>query len=215
MSKTLLAGLAAVAMTAVLPSISSATPVNPAAYGYVSIHGGNGPAAPASTVVASHKTSTSVFFDTNSALLTTQGKEAVRAMAAVNTVYGGIAIDVVGHADRVGSAGYNLDMAAARALVVKAELVKAGVPPAAITAITAGEQSNLTPTTDGKARAANRRVEIIVHSAPMALGEAAKYGVPVGVTPTLDLLPPIAASADAILPMGDGGLAGRYYRIVK
>jgi outer membrane protein OmpA-like peptidoglycan-associated protein len=76
--------------------------------------------------------------------------------------YPNTTVQVVGHTDNVGDAGYNQGLSQRRADAVANELVGAGVPRSRIQAFGRGEDqpiaSNLTP--EGKAQ--NRRVEIVI-----------------------------------------------------
>ncbi len=67
---------------------------------------------------------------------------------------------VTGHTDRSGGAAHNRRAGAARAATVRGELVRRGVPAAAITALSAGEEQPLVPTEDGVREVQNRRVDI-------------------------------------------------------
>ena len=69
---------------------------------------------------------------------------------------------VVGHTDLVGTHAANDALAQQRAEVIRAELVRLGVPDASIQAIGRGKRSPIVPTADGVAEPLNRRVEIIV-----------------------------------------------------
>jgi outer membrane protein OmpA-like peptidoglycan-associated protein len=73
-----------------------------------------------------------------------------------------IRLQLSGHTDRSGSAAYNLRASRKRAEMVKAELVKRGVPASAIAVIAYGEERPLVPTEDGVREVQNRRVEIRV-----------------------------------------------------
>ena len=71
-------------------------------------------------------------------------------------------VTITGHTDNVGDAGYNFDLSERRARAVVAVLIRAGVTPARLRAVGAGENepiaSNLTP--EGQAQ--NRRVDITI-----------------------------------------------------
>jgi OOP family OmpA-OmpF porin len=67
-----------------------------------------------------------------------------------------------GHADRVGSEEYNLDLSLRRASAVLDALVARGANPANISLAGRGEAEPAVPTADGVYEPANRRVEIIV-----------------------------------------------------
>jgi outer membrane protein OmpA-like peptidoglycan-associated protein len=67
---------------------------------------------------------------------------------------------VSGNTDRSGSAAFNLRASRKRADMVKAELVKRGIPASAIAVVAYGEERPLVPTEDGVREVQNRRVEI-------------------------------------------------------
>ena len=67
-----------------------------------------------------------------------------------------------GHTDRSGTSGFNLKASRRRAEMVRAELVKRGVPASATIVQAFGEQQPLVPTEDGVREVQNRRVEITI-----------------------------------------------------
>lgn len=69
---------------------------------------------------------------------------------------------VVGHTDAVGNDSSNDALGLQRAETVRAALVRLGIPPADIHAISRGKRMPAVPTPDGVAEPRNRRVEIIV-----------------------------------------------------
>ena len=69
---------------------------------------------------------------------------------------------VVGHTDTVGSDPFNDALAQQRADIVRAALMRLGIPPDDIHAISRGKRAPAVPTGDGVAEPRNRRVEIIV-----------------------------------------------------
>lgn len=71
-------------------------------------------------------------------------------------------ISIYGHADRVGSAAYNLTLSVQRALAVQAVLVNEGIKPDNMETASHGEGNPLINTLDGVAEPRNRRVEVIV-----------------------------------------------------
>ena len=71
-------------------------------------------------------------------------------------------VRVVGHTDAVGSDPFNDTLGQQRADVVRAALVRLGVPSADIQTISRGKREPAIPTPDGIAEPRNRRVEIIV-----------------------------------------------------
>ncbi len=71
---------------------------------------------------------------------------------------------VRGHADRAGAGAYNDKLAEARAMEVRKVLIDAGLSGSFIRVQSFGENSPVVNTPDGKAEAANRRVQIHVSS---------------------------------------------------
>lgn len=67
---------------------------------------------------------------------------------------------LAGHADRSGSAAANRAAGLKRALTVRAELQKRGIPRNAISVASFGEDQPLVPTEDGVREVQNRRVVI-------------------------------------------------------
>ncbi len=68
-----------------------------------------------------------------------------------------------GYTDTSGTARYNEGLSMRRAQAVAAELVKDGVPQAALVIKGFGETHLLVPTGQGVREPQNRRVEIIIH----------------------------------------------------
>jgi OOP family OmpA-OmpF porin len=102
-----------------------------------------------------------VFFDWNSAVLTTEAQNIVRTAAASAKQTGITRIQLTGHADRSGPDAYNVRLSQRRADAVKAELVKNGVSANEISTIAKGESEPLVPTADGVREPQNRRVQIV------------------------------------------------------
>jgi len=71
-------------------------------------------------------------------------------------------VRVVGHTDTVGTDAANDALGRQRALVVRASLVRLGVPSGDIEIVSRGKRELAIPTGDGVAEPRNRRVEIIV-----------------------------------------------------
>lgn len=72
-------------------------------------------------------------------------------------------IVVIGHTDTTGDAALNARLGLQRAMLVRDQLIAAGVPASQIEATSHGEADLLVPTADDVAEARNRRVEITVH----------------------------------------------------
>ena len=104
-----------------------------------------------------------VFFDFNKSDITADAASIIR-QAAATVVAGHLAkIDVTGHTDTVGSAGYNQKLSERRAAAVKAELIKDGVGADTIATVGVGKSGLLVPTPDGVREPQNRRAEIELH----------------------------------------------------
>ncbi len=71
-------------------------------------------------------------------------------------------IIINGHADRSGSDEYNMDLSQRRAMFVRNQLIKAGVPESRIQYFAFGESDLRVPTADGVRESANRRAEIFI-----------------------------------------------------
>ena len=103
-----------------------------------------------------------LLFATDSATLRPDLRSDLRAVADNLLAYPNSTIQVIGHTDSDGDAGYNLDLSDRRANAVATELQRGGVPFSRIQTIGRGENqpiaSNLTP----EGRAQNRRVEIVI-----------------------------------------------------
>lgn len=102
-----------------------------------------------------------VFFDWDRADLTERARAIVGEVAQVTTRVAVTRIEVSGHTDRTGTAQYNQGLSQRRAAVVAAELIRLGVPRAAIMTQAFGESRPLVATADGVREPQNRRVEII------------------------------------------------------
>jgi outer membrane protein OmpA-like peptidoglycan-associated protein len=103
-----------------------------------------------------------ILFAVDSAQLTGSLQSDLLAVAGSLNRYPNTLVNVIGHTDSDGDAGYNQRLSEQRAQAVAGVLVSGGVSPGRISAVGRGENSpvatNLTP--EGKAQ--NRRVEIII-----------------------------------------------------
>ena len=103
-----------------------------------------------------------ILFATDSASLRPDLQADIRTVASSLQAYPGTTVQVLGHTDNVGEAGYNLDLSQRRAQAVGAILIAEGVSSSRIQMIGRGEDqpvsSNLTP----EGRQQNRRVEIVI-----------------------------------------------------
>lgn len=103
-----------------------------------------------------------ITFDTGSSEVRASLASELNKLAANFVKYKNSNLQVIGHTDNVGDAGYNQTLSEQRAGAVAAYLINGGVEPNRIRTSGAGENqpvaSNLTP----EGRAQNRRVEILV-----------------------------------------------------
>lgn len=103
-----------------------------------------------------------ILFATDSATVNSGLRSDLAALARNLQDYPNSTIEVIGHTDNVGNAGYNLSLSRRRAASVASVLYDYGVPSSRVVTIGRGEDqpvaSNLTPA----GRQQNRRVEIII-----------------------------------------------------
>lgn len=103
-----------------------------------------------------------ILFATDSATLRPDLQRDIRTVASSLQAYPGTRVQVIGHTDNTGDAGYNLDLSQRRASSVAGVLISQGVSSGRIQTFGRGEDqpiaSNLTPA----GRAQNRRVEIVI-----------------------------------------------------
>jgi len=104
-----------------------------------------------------------VFFDWDKATLTDRARQIIKEAADNSTHVQYTRIEVNGYTDTSGTPQYNMGLSIRRATAVKAELIKDGVPAAAIATQGFGETHLLVPTGQGVREPQNRRVEIIIH----------------------------------------------------
>ena len=103
-----------------------------------------------------------VFFDWDRADLTSRARAIINEAAQATTKVAVTRIEVSGNTDRSGTPQYNLGLSQRRATSVAAELVRLGVPRAAITTQAYGESRPLVQTANGVREPQNRRVEIVL-----------------------------------------------------
>lgn len=119
-------------------------------------------AAPVPVVAPQENRTYLVFFDWDRADLTTRARAIVNEAAQATTKVAVTRIEVAGHTDTSGTPQYNQGLSNRRAQVVAAELVRLGVPRAAITTQAFGESRPLVQTAEGVREPQNRRVEIVL-----------------------------------------------------
>jgi opacity protein-like surface antigen len=101
-----------------------------------------------------------VFFDWDRADITPQAAAILDNAAQAYAAGGQSRVVLAGHADRSGSASYNVGLSQRRADAVRAYLAGRGVPEGAISSEAFGESRPLVETADGVREPQNRRVEI-------------------------------------------------------
>jgi OOP family OmpA-OmpF porin len=120
------------------------------------------PAAPVAVAPSPVSRSYLVFFDWDKATLTDRARQIVSEAAANSTKVQYTSLEVNGYTDTSGTPKYNQGLSIRRAQAVAAELVKDGVPKAAISIQGFGETHLLVATGPGVREPQNRRVEIII-----------------------------------------------------
>ena len=120
------------------------------------------PPAPIATPAREAARTYLVFFDWDRADLTTRARAIINEAAQATTRIAVTRIEVSGNTDRSGTPQYNLGLSQRRASNVAAELVRLGVPRAAITTQAYGESRPLVQTANGVREPQNRRVEIVL-----------------------------------------------------
>jgi OmpA-OmpF porin, OOP family len=103
-----------------------------------------------------------VYFDFDRATLTADGRRIVDQAAAVAKQQANKPIELVGHADLVGTEAYNQRLSERRAQAVCDTLIKDGVPADRITARGVGEREPPVPTPKGVREARNRVVDMTI-----------------------------------------------------
>jgi len=103
-----------------------------------------------------------VLFDTGSANLKTGTREKLAKVAGILLSHPGLKIQVEGHTDSVGEAGYNQHLSENRAESVRTYLVGQGIAHDAVGTTGFGETNPVASNTTAEGRQQNRRVELIV-----------------------------------------------------
>jgi outer membrane protein OmpA-like peptidoglycan-associated protein len=120
------------------------------------------PPAPVAAPVPAPARSYLVFFDWDKATLSDRARQIIGEAAANSTKVQYTRIEVNGYTDTSGTPQYNMGLSIRRANAVAGELVRDGVPKAAINIQGFGETHLLVPTAAGVREPQNRRVEIII-----------------------------------------------------
>lgn len=103
-----------------------------------------------------------LLFATDSAAVRPDLQADLRAVAGNLLQYPNSRIEVIGHTDSTGDAGYNRSLSARRAQSVASVLIGAGVPGSRIATIGRGEDAPIATNLSPEGRAQNRRVEIVI-----------------------------------------------------
>jgi Cu-Zn family superoxide dismutase len=119
-----------------------------------------------------------LFFDWGKPDIRSDDQAVLDQAAAAWRANPNLRLQLSGHTDRSGSAVYNLRASRRRVEMVKAELVKRGVPANVIATIGYGEERPLVPTEDGVREVQNRRVEILITDTSV-LGTVAMAPLPI------------------------------------
>ena len=103
-----------------------------------------------------------ILFARGEAVLPREAETVLATLLEEMTTHPVVAVDIIGHSDRVGSVAANDRLSTARAGAVREALIARGVPAALIHTEGRGELEPVVPTADGVAHARNRRVEIVI-----------------------------------------------------
>lgn len=103
-----------------------------------------------------------ILFATDSATLSGGLQADLRTLAASLGRYPASRVDVVGHTDNVGDAGYNQSLSERRARAVASVLISSGVPSSRVNAYGRGETTPVANNLTDQGRRQNRRVEIVI-----------------------------------------------------
>lgn len=103
-----------------------------------------------------------ILFDIDSASIRAGLQGDLRALASNLNQYPSTDVEVVGHTDNTGSAGYNQDLSTRRAQGVAGVLLEAGVAPARVRSFGRGESAPIATNLTPAGRQQNRRVEVII-----------------------------------------------------
>nr|ALS92367.1 Pal_lipo: peptidoglycan-associated [uncultured bacterium] len=101
-----------------------------------------------------------VYFDWANEEITALAQALLDRVASAYQVCPHSKVMMAGHADRSGSAEYNVDLSERRAARVRAYLARRGIPDGAMTTVALGESRPQLDTADGVRDPLNRRVEI-------------------------------------------------------
>lgn len=103
-----------------------------------------------------------ITFDTGSAVVRPGLYGDLAALSRNLNDFPNTTVDIVGHTDNIGTAGFNQQLSAERADAVLARLTDGGVDPSRLRSIGRGENEPVASNLNEAGRAQNRRVEIII-----------------------------------------------------
>jgi peptidoglycan-associated lipoprotein len=103
-----------------------------------------------------------VFFELDSADLSSLGQATLQENAGVLKRYGGWQITIEGHCDERGSAEYNLALGERRALAARDYLVSLGIPATRVRTVSYGKEFPFDPARNEEAYATNRRAHFVI-----------------------------------------------------
>ena len=112
----------------------------------------------------------SIRFDFDKSNIEPQYRDILNRIAGVLMTLKGYSIYVYGYTDDVGTREYNLKLSGRRAEAVRDFLVQAGINPSIITTTGFGKSDPRVKGDSGKARAANRRVEVGIVDSRLLFG---------------------------------------------
>jgi outer membrane protein OmpA-like peptidoglycan-associated protein len=103
-----------------------------------------------------------ILFAVDSAELRADLRRDLGALASNLQAYPNTTVDILGHTDNTGDAGYNQGLSQRRAQAVSSVLVSNGISPNRLRAIGRGEDSPIASNLTADGRAQNRRVEVVI-----------------------------------------------------
>jgi peptidoglycan-associated lipoprotein len=103
-----------------------------------------------------------VFFELDSADLSSLGQATLQENAGVLKRYGGWQITIEGHCDERGSAEYNLALGERRALAARDYLVSLGIPATRVRTVSYGKEFPFDPARNEEAYATKRRAHFVI-----------------------------------------------------
>jgi outer membrane protein OmpA-like peptidoglycan-associated protein len=103
-----------------------------------------------------------LLFATNSTTVSGVSQNELRIVANSLNSHPNTTVNVIGHTDNVGDAGFNQGLSERRANAVSSILIGGGVSSSRIRSIGAGENNPIASNLDASGRQMNRRVEIVI-----------------------------------------------------